>query len=264
MICSPCAIQIPGAVPLGFGSAFPPAGTSACLRLPSGMCNRRCSKRRRIAASTDASLTSARPSTTATASRVRSSAVGPSPPVEITTSARESAVLNAPASASGSSPTTPLKRTSIPSAFSLSVRCSELVSMRCGVSNSLPTARISAVVTGRISPWTLEPPGEQQNRASQQKVRVHRGHQIIGHDAEATVQGFELPRRPRLDDIEQPEQEKPQQDAWPANGQARERQELPGDLVDDDVRRIALAEMPCGRIGGPDARERNCQKQEEL
>ena len=76
----------------------------------------------------------------ASASRVRSSAVGPRPPVATTTSARASAVRNADSSSDGSSASVARALTSMPASSSRSVSQSELVSARSGPSSSLPIA----------------------------------------------------------------------------------------------------------------------------
>src|SRR5690242_10416953 len=61
-------------------------------------------------------------------------------------STRSSASLNAALKVSRLSPTIDLRTTSMPSLFSSSVRKSELVSTRSGVSSSEPTAIISAFI----------------------------------------------------------------------------------------------------------------------
>src|SRR6267378_2166774 len=96
---------------------------------------------------------SLRPRRSATVSRVRSSSVGPSPPLEIISGTRLSASRNASASKSRLSPTTVLRSTSMPIVFSSSVRKSELVSKRSGVSNSEPTAMISAFIRWLSDQW---------------------------------------------------------------------------------------------------------------
>jgi len=85
------SIASPGAVPCGLGRTIAPAGTSACTRFRAGISRRRHSKKCRMCARTAASSCSALPSNCAIKSRVRSSEVGPSPPVVITRSARASA-----------------------------------------------------------------------------------------------------------------------------------------------------------------------------
>ncbi len=87
--CAPASIHSPGAVPFGLASTIAPRGTIACRRLISGICQPRAANRRRIASVIDVDLrTAAAPGAAATTSRVRSSSVGPRPPVNTTRSAR--------------------------------------------------------------------------------------------------------------------------------------------------------------------------------
>ncbi len=82
----------PGAVPFGFSRIRAPAGNNACLRLlsVSGMPNS--AKRRSMCCQLGRSNSRATPASCATTSAVRSSSVGPRPPVMNTQSARASAV----------------------------------------------------------------------------------------------------------------------------------------------------------------------------
>ena len=75
---------------------------------------------------------------------VKSSSVGPNPPIKTTMSARPSARWIASVSRSRSSPITCLVKTSTPNRFRFCVMMSEFVSTRCGVRSSLPIAIISA------------------------------------------------------------------------------------------------------------------------
>ena len=89
---SPTGQHRPGAVPIGFGSGSPPSGTSAWRRLFCGMSR---SRVRNIVAMCSASSmrrTSGTPISSAIASRVRSSWVGPIPPQMSTASARDEQV----------------------------------------------------------------------------------------------------------------------------------------------------------------------------
>ncbi len=96
----------PAAVPGISAIAFAPIGISACLRLFSGINFPRLEKRPFIRSTISVSRTSSTPINSATTSRVRSSCVGPSPPVTIrasdllTPAAKTSNIL------SGLSPTT--------------------------------------------------------------------------------------------------------------------------------------------------------------
>ena len=86
---SPTGHTSPGAVPSGFGIAAPPSGMSACRRLFSGMSRRRARNIVAICSASSMRRTSGTPISSAMASRVRSSWVGPSPPHTMTASARD-------------------------------------------------------------------------------------------------------------------------------------------------------------------------------
>ncbi len=112
----------PGAVPTGSSTAAP-AGTSACLRAPSRSPSSLTSRQRsrspettpQIRSSSAASTAIGRPATDATTSAVRSSAVGPSPPLVTTRSIPASARNRRAAERSSSrSPTTMTCATSTP------------------------------------------------------------------------------------------------------------------------------------------------------
>ena len=79
----------PGAVPLGFGRTVAPSSTSACFVLLGDIFHprsaKRCSRRARISGS----RRRVTPSASATASRVRSSSVGPRPPMKMRMSERK-------------------------------------------------------------------------------------------------------------------------------------------------------------------------------
>ena len=134
----PAATRKPGADPRGFARTTAPSITSACFSFTSGISRprrrKRSLRRRRIASS----RTSARPSTFATASFVRSSSVGPSPPVTTRSGARESASGISARRSAQPSPTQTFRTTEIPSASSRLVRYSEFVSRRAVPSSSLP------------------------------------------------------------------------------------------------------------------------------
>src|ERR1700733_3870522 len=89
---------------------------------------------------------SLRPVAAATASRVKSSSVGPRPPVRITIGTRAIASRIDAVSNSRSSPTIILRRTSTPRELRWSVMKRELVSTRWDVKSSDPTAMISASI----------------------------------------------------------------------------------------------------------------------
>jgi hypothetical protein len=69
---SPIAIQIPGAVPIGFGSGSAPSGKSACTRLLGVIRRFRRAKSSSIARRLARSSTSVTPATDARAARARS------------------------------------------------------------------------------------------------------------------------------------------------------------------------------------------------
>ena len=95
----------PGAVPLVWGMRVAPSGTSACRRLVSGISRPRLENIVRIASTTVSSRWSGTFITSAIASRVMSSWVGPSPPHTMTASLRASAVRKANTIRSWLSPT---------------------------------------------------------------------------------------------------------------------------------------------------------------
>ena len=90
--------------------------------------------------------TSSTPAASAMVSLVRSSPVGPSPPVVITTSLRESASRNAARRRSALSPTVQEKSRSIPSAESSRAMMVVSVLTVWPKSNSVPTEIISAFI----------------------------------------------------------------------------------------------------------------------
>ena len=135
-----------------FSSTSAPSGTIACLRFTSAIVRPSRRKRSSMCFITASFRTSLRPSNSATASRVKSSCVGPSPPLAITSSTRPSAPRKASFTSSFRSPTTVLRVTTMPRRFNWPVRNSELVSVRSGVSSSEPTAMISAFMILLLAP----------------------------------------------------------------------------------------------------------------
>ena len=97
----------------------------------------------RITSATASSCSNVVPITSAIASRVMSSWVGPSPPHTMTASARASASRSAVTMRAWLSPTLTWKRQSIPLAASCSPIHAELVSTICPSSSSVPTASTS-------------------------------------------------------------------------------------------------------------------------
>src|SRR5664280_981371 len=120
-----------------------PTGTSACRRFESGISRPREENRARIFSTTPSSRSNGTFITSAMASRVMSSWVGPSPPHTITPSLRANAVRRASTMRSWLSPTAWWKCEATP----MAARCSpihlELVSAICPRSSSVPTATIS-------------------------------------------------------------------------------------------------------------------------
>ncbi len=150
MKCPLSSSHSPGAVPRGFSRISAPSGTIAWRTLTSGISRFRERKRLSMWRRISSLRRSLRWRSSATVSRVRSSSVGPSPPEEITSGTRFNASRNASLSRSRLSPTIVFRTTSIPILFSSSVRKSELVSRRSGVSSSEPTAMISAFIVSII------------------------------------------------------------------------------------------------------------------
>src|SRR5581483_5606694 len=115
-------IHCPGAVPFELCNTVAPAITSACFTLFGDIFQPCSANLRSMACKSSGSRRSLRPSVSATASRVRSSSVGPSPPLKITMSARERAVVLTRTISFKLSPTMLLNATSTPRLFNFSVR----------------------------------------------------------------------------------------------------------------------------------------------
>ena len=97
-----------GAVPFGFSTGMAPSGMYACRSLFFVITNPRLRNRLSICSRRPSSSTSFLPVTSATLSRVRSSWVGPRPPLVTTTSERSSALSITSFMRPGLSPTTVL------------------------------------------------------------------------------------------------------------------------------------------------------------
>ena len=123
--------------------AVAPTGTSAWRRLFAGMRRPRAANRSRMRSAASSSVTSWTPITSAMASRVMSSWVGPRPPHTITASARASASSSAATMRSRLSPTTCPWVRSMPASASCSPSQAELVSTIWPSSSSVPTATTS-------------------------------------------------------------------------------------------------------------------------
>ncbi len=116
------SIASAGAVPRSFGKIMAPSGIIACFALFSVIVQPREAKYSAILFCDIWSKCIFRPSSSAAVSLVMSSQVGPSPPVVMSRSARPSDSAIAALSLSGLSPTTPCRKTGIPSPASLPAR----------------------------------------------------------------------------------------------------------------------------------------------
>ena len=135
----------PGAVPFGFGMASADGIRQACLRLSSGKGMPRRLHSSRSHASRSGSTAGASPQAAAIASRVRSSGVGPSPPVETTRSARPRPAVNASVTAARSSGRAVSRPTRTPSPVSERASSPAFVSRVSPTVSSLPMLSSSAV-----------------------------------------------------------------------------------------------------------------------
>ena len=140
----------PGAVPRSLGTAVDEGISHACLRFVSGKPIPRRSKRWRSHCSSFGSTRGRSPTTAAIASRVRSSGVGPRPPVVTTRSAAESASPNAALTVSSLSGSASIQATSTPTSASDRARSPLLVSRVSPAVISLPTASRTAVWSGLV------------------------------------------------------------------------------------------------------------------
>ena len=123
--------QMPGAEPWRFSRMVAPSGMSACCLLLSGSSpgQPRAFHRRRRLSTISSSRIMKRPKMEAMDGLVRSSLVGPSPPVVITAPVRSSASRTALAISPASSPTDVRRATVMPCCASSRARCAPLVSM---------------------------------------------------------------------------------------------------------------------------------------
>ena len=149
----------------------------------------------------------ARRATSATASRVTSSSVGPRPPVRMTRSARSSARRKCSATSRRSSPTTVFARSSMPSDGE-TVGEEQRVGIEPRRAEQLAADRDDfGGAQRRVRAAHATHPGSSAHQQAQRQVRVDRRHRIVGHDAEAAVQRLEPARGKRLDDVEDPEED---------------------------------------------------------
>src|SRR6266853_6017264 len=102
------------------------------------------------------------------------------------------------------------------------------------------------------------------DESTQQKISVNARHDVIEHDTEAAGQQLEPPRRPRLHDIQHPEDEKPDDRADDVDRMKRKRDEHPDHLVDDDRPWIDSTEMMFGFGRAPQANDENQHNRAEF
>ena len=139
---APTGTAQPGAVPTALGKAVAPSGSRACLRWLDDM--GRLPKYSRRRARLSASSSNGTFATRATVSLVRSSSVGPSPPVVITTSARPRASRRAASRRGPLSPRVCTCKRSTPRAESSRATWAASALTVCPKRSSVPTEMISA------------------------------------------------------------------------------------------------------------------------
>src|SRR6266478_2490170 len=71
----------------------------------------------------------------------------------------------------------------------------------------------------------------------EREIRVHARHSVVSHDSETPVERFEAIGRVRFDHIGNAEEQEGAERAGPRDRGEPQRDEHPGDLVDDDVPR---------------------------
>ena len=144
MIVPSFSAHQPGAVPRGLGSTVTEGMTPACFLLVSGISCPRPRKFSSIAAMRSGSSVMVSPNVSAMASRVRSSFVGPRPPVQMMRSERSRHRCSISTISPISSPMMVTVCRSMPSAGSRAAMWAELVSTVSPIRSSVPKARISA------------------------------------------------------------------------------------------------------------------------
>ncbi len=147
-----CNSSKPGAVPNGFFHVCAPRGIKACDSTAGGILRPILRARSRMCSRTGSLSCNGRLSTVATALRVRSSGVGPRPPIKMTASARSSARRSASAMASLASPTVTCQPTRTLTSSRARARKAKLVSTVRPERTSLPIVMISTrMMTGCVS-----------------------------------------------------------------------------------------------------------------
>src|SRR5579872_435637 len=232
----------PGAVPMRCSMGAAPRGTSAWRALLSGMARPREENSSAILATIAGSRSSGTFMTSAMASRVRSSWVGPSPPHTITPSLRASAVRSARTTLDVLSPTAWWKCESTPASASCSPSHAEFVSAIWPRSDSVPTATTSTLMRrlprrssydSRRAPSVRHVLGAGHHRERRRhpephlqdaRVRRHRRRQTQEH-GHALHEGLHLGRGTRRDRHAAPAHDDPvQAHADLTGGDDRDRQ----------------------------------------
>ncbi len=139
----------PGAVPRALSMLVALGINQACLRLMAGIAMPRRAKSPVSQASRVGSTSGVSPQAAAMASRVRSSGVGPRPPVSSTRSLRASPSRMASVTATRSSGNAANRMTATPIAVRSRARSPEFVSRVDPLVSSVPTARIDALTSVR-------------------------------------------------------------------------------------------------------------------
>src|SRR5262245_32428410 len=133
-------------------------------------------------------------------------------------------------------------------AFSRSVMNSEFVSTRNGVSISLPTARMQALMAiARLPDYSIA----QCERDAERQVRVDRRHRVVGHDPDSTVQALETIGGIGFHDVGGAKQEEAPQRSGPSDWIQEQGDEYAHHFVDDDLSRIRACEMPFRDAAAP-------------
>src|SRR5690349_20450635 len=153
------SIQSPGAVPQRFRRTAAPSGTSAWLRLLAAGTRPMRANRSTKSAHTWSSNRSGIPNSPATACLLRSSRVGPRPPVVSTAPVRASASATADRMASGSSPTLARRTTCAPTAEAARASSAPFVSTVNPSSSSVPMVSSSMFMSAAWIEWPRETEG---------------------------------------------------------------------------------------------------------
>ena len=145
---SPSSSQMPGADPCRFGRIVAPEGMYACCRFVCGISPGQPYdfQRTRNASQMAASNSISRPKILAMAAFVRSSAVGPNPPVVIAAPVRASASCTAEAISSAASPTLDRRAIPMPTAESSRAMKAAFVSMVKPSNSSSPIVTTSTFI----------------------------------------------------------------------------------------------------------------------